>query len=280
MHRFDTSTPPRLAIQFRAGTIAIATGDVTETTVDLQPRNDSQSARDLVAATTIEQHGNEIVVIVPKRFGNLLGRSTDLALTVSAPHDTALVMSSSSADIVATGRYATSTVTTGSGDVDIDQLSDSADVRSGSGVVRVRSVTGDLKVLNGSGDIEVGAVGGSASVQTGSGDVTVASGGAALDVKSGSGDVSVGSAPADLRIRTASGDIAIDTVAAGEVRAKAASGDIRAGVRSGTAAWLDVRTISGKVSSGLDAGRAPEVDERQARLQLETVSGDIRLVRV
>jgi DUF4097 and DUF4098 domain-containing protein YvlB len=280
VHRFDTTTPPQLAIEFRAGTIAITTADVAETTVDLQPRRDSQGARDLVAATTIEQRGNVIAVVVPKRFGNLLGRSSDLALTINAPHDSALAIGSDSADVVARGRFTTSTVATGSGDVDLDELTDSASVRSGSGAIRVRDVAGDLKVENGSGDVQVGRVHGSASVHTGSGDVTVAEGGAALEVKSGSGDVSVGSAPADVRIRTASGDIAIDTVSAGEVRAKAASGDIRAGIRAGTAAWLEVRTVSGKVSSDLDAGPAPDADEHRARLQLETVSGDIRLVRV
>ena len=263
MHRFETSTPPKLAIKFQAGTIDITTGDVAETTVDLQPRTDSHGARELVEATSIEQHGGVISITVPKRFGHLLGRSTDLALTISAPYGTALAIGSGSGDIVARGRYATSTVTTGSGDVDLDQLTDSADVRSGSGAIRVRSATGDLRVLTGSGDIEVDAVDGSA-----------------LEVKSGSGDVTVGSAAADVRIRTASGDIAIDAVAGGEVRATAASGAIRAGISSGTAAWLDVRTISGRVVSGLDAGSAPEVDERQARLQLETVSGDIELVRV
>ena len=103
---------------------------------------------------------------------------------------------------------------------------------------------------------------------------------AALDVKTGSGNVTVGSAPADLRIRTASGDIRIDVVAEGEVRAKAASGDIQAGVRTGTAAWLDVHTVSGRVASGLDAGRRAGGRRAPVRLQLATVSGDIELVRV
>ena len=65
MHRFDTPTPPRLTIEFRAGTIAIDTADVAETTVDLQPRHDSKATRDAMAATMIEQRGDEIVVLVP-----------------------------------------------------------------------------------------------------------------------------------------------------------------------------------------------------------------------
>ena len=90
MYRFDTPTPPRLTIEFRAGTVAIDTADVAETTVDLQPRHDSKGSREALAATVIEQRGDEIVVLVPARLGGLLGRSADLALTVTAPHGTTL----------------------------------------------------------------------------------------------------------------------------------------------------------------------------------------------
>jgi len=62
--------------------------------------------------------------------------------------------------------------------------------------------------------------------------------------------------------------------------AKAASGDIHAGVRQGTAAWLDVHTVSGRVASSLDATSAPADDDRTVRLHLSTVSGDIDLARV
>ena len=41
-----------------------------------------------------------------------------------------------------------------------------------------------------------------------------------------------------------------------------------------------MRTISGRVTSGLEAGGEPVADEEQVRLQLETVSGDIDVVRV
>lgn len=280
MHRYDTPTPPRLTIDFRAGTIAIATDDVAETTVDLQPRHDSKVLRDVVAATIIEQRGQEIVVLVPTRLGGLFGRSSDLALTVTAPHGTALTISSGSADIVATGRYATTTVTTGSGAVELGDLADSARVRSGSGRVRIASVVKDAHVVTGSGDIDVGVLSGSGTMQSGSGDVRISTGGVALEVKTGSGDVSIGAAPDDVRVRTGSGDIAIETVSGGEVRAKAASGDIHAGVRAGTAAWLDVRTISGRVSSDLESSGEPEGDEQRAHLRLETASGDIELVRV
>ena len=180
MHRFDTPTPPRLTIEFRAGTVDIDTADVAETTVDLQPRHDSKATREAMAATVIEQRGDEIFVLVPTRLGGLFGRSTDLALTVTAPHGTALRASSGSADIVATGRFATTTVTTGSGDVELGDVEDSARLRSGSGRLRVASIAKDAHVVTGSGDIDLGVLTGSGVVHSGSGDVRIGSGGAAL----------------------------------------------------------------------------------------------------
>ena len=280
MHHFTTVNPPRLTIELRAGAITIDTVDGADTTVDLLPRHDSAGARDVIARTTIDQRGDEIVVLAPRRFGGLVGRSADLELTITAPHGAALSIDTGSADIVATGRFSTTRINSGSGDVSLGELTDSARLRTGSGDIRVQAVGRDLDVQTGSGNVELGSVAGDASVQSGSGDIRVDSGGHALRAKTGSGDVAIGASPDDLRVNTGSGDIRIDAVARGEVKVKAASGDIRTGVRRGTAAWLDVRTISGRVTSGLEAGGEPVADEEQVRLQLETVSGDIDVVRV
>jgi DUF4097 and DUF4098 domain-containing protein YvlB len=280
IHRFPTPTPPRLTIEFRSGSIAIRTDDVDETTVELRGRRDNEATNHLIAETTIEQRGDEIVVLVPKRSGGLFGRSTDLSLTVTAPHSTALAIQSGSADITAEGDYGTSRVDTGSGDVNVGHIAGSARLRSGSGDVRVEMIDGDVDVSTGSGDVQLGTVRGSVAAQTGSGDVRLGAGGTALEVKSGSGDVSVGDAPDRVSAKTGSGDVTIDSVRRGEVKARTASGDIRAGVHAGTAAWLDVRTISGRVSSDLQASDEPSGGDDRVRLQLESVSGDIELMKV
>ena len=93
----------------------------------------------------------------------------------------------------------------------------------------------------------LGTVAGEVSFTSGSGDLELVAGGRALVAKTGSGNITIGTAPADVRVTTASGDIRIDAVDAGEIRVKAASGDVQAGVRAGTAAWLDVHTVSGRV---------------------------------
>jgi hypothetical protein len=279
MDTFPTPTPPRLNVDLRAGSVTIETSDVAETTVEILPLNDSSTTFDALGATTVDQHGEDITVHVPSRFGHI-GRPPKLAVRIVAPHESRLRLKTGGADVVAIGRFGTSVVTTGSGDLTLGDFSDSLRVSSGSGDVRVESVAKDVVVKTGSGNIDVVDIDGEASLSSGSGDVIVGGATRGLDAKTASGDITVGAAPPDLRATTASGDIRIDTVVEGEVLAKAASGDIHAGIRSGTAAWLEVHTVSGRVSSQLDAVGAPADDERRVHLRLTTASGDIDLVRV
>jgi DUF4097 and DUF4098 domain-containing protein YvlB len=277
---FSTPNPPRLRIEFRSGSIDVRTEQVGETTVELRGGRDNDATAQLIADTTVEQRGDDIVVIVPKRSGGIFSRAHDLHLTITAPQLATLAIESGSADITARGDFGATTVQSGSGDVTIGHIADSVKIRSGSGNVRIDKIGADALITTGSADVYIGEVSGAVSLTTGSGDVRLGAGGSALDVKTGSGDVSIGEAPVQLSAKTASGDVSIDSVRHGEVKARTASGDLRAGVRAGTAAWLDVRTISGRVSSDLEAAAEPADDDSRVRIQLETVSGDIELVRV
>lgn len=280
MFRFTTPVPPRLSIELRAGTVAVATSETAETTVELVALDDSRATRDAIDAAVVEQHGDDVVVHVPERLGSFVGRGPNLNVRVAAPDEAALRVRTGSADVSARGRYGTTAVDTGSGDIEVGTVTDSARVNTGSGDVRIERVDGDVRIKTGSGAVVLGTVVGEASFTSGSGDLELVAGGRALVVKTGSGNVSIGTAPADLRITTASGDTRIDAVDEGAVRVRAASGDVQAGIRSGTAAWLDVHTVSGRVASGLDAATEPATTERRVRLQLSTVSGDIELTRV
>ena len=106
MHRFDTPVPPRLTIDVHAGIVTIDAADVTETTVDVQPRHDSANAHEVIAASTVEQHGDEIVVRVPRRNGAFFGRSVDIAVTITTPPARRSAIETGSADVGARGRFA------------------------------------------------------------------------------------------------------------------------------------------------------------------------------
>jgi hypothetical protein len=65
----------------------------------------------------------------------------------------------------------------------------------------------------------------------------------------------------------------------GRVRAKTVSGKISVGVAGGTAAHLDISTLSGRVNSELEAGAAPGEGEKRVELVLSTMSGNVNLAR-
>ncbi|MDP9443139.1 MAG: DUF4097 domain-containing protein [Actinomycetota bacterium] len=279
MHRFTTPTPPQLDIEFRAGDITIvATDEVAESTVELTGHRDDDDTRALIAATLIEQRGDEVVVQVPKD-GGAFGRTPELRLRITAPRGSRLAVRSGSGDLRVHGSLGASRVDSGSGDVRIDRVDGTSRVRAGSGDVVIDDVGADLEAQTGSGDIRIGRLGGSAKLQSGSGDVHVDAADDGVHLQTGSGDISLGDAGHDVKAQTGSGDVRLAAVRRGRVLVQGASGDIHVGVTDGTAAWLDVTTLAGRIESDLESADAPADGEERVHLKLNTVSGDITVVR-
>jgi len=280
MHRFETPTPPTIRIEFRAGDITVEARDTTETTLDLTGARDDAGTRDLIADTVIEQRDGVIVVHVPKRNGlGLLGRTPQLDLRIVAPHGSSLVINAASADVKTLGSLAGSRVVTGSGDISVMHLTGASRLRSGSGDITVDSTAADLEAQSGSGDVSVGSVSAACTLQTGSGDIRLEHVTGPAKVQTGSGDISVGDAESDVKAQTGSGGIRLGRVHRGEVKAQGASGDIHVGLATGTTAWLDVQSLTGRVSTDLESADEPGAEDEKVRLRLNTVSGDISVVR-
>jgi len=278
MTRFTTSTPPRLSIDFRAGRIDIATADVEETTVELHGSSD-EATQAVIAETVVDQHGDEIVVRVPKRAHGLFGRTPELRLDITAPAGTRPNVKSDSGDLSVRGQVGESRIATGSGDVSVETITGSAHLRSGSGDVHIASTHGDLSVGTGSGDLHLGVLGAAATLASGSGDMTVESVAGGLKAETGSGDIEVGRAADDVRTKTGSGDVAVKHIARGRLKAQTASGDLHVGVADGVPAWMDINTVTGTVSSDLETTEPVGAQEEHVRLELKTVTGDIEIAR-
>ncbi len=276
MHRFTTTTPPLLSVEFQAGDIDIDTYDGTETTVELT--GSGAAAEELIADTVIEQRGDTVAVLVPKRNSGLFNRTPHLQLRVTAPHGTRLGIQAASADVTAPGRHGVVRVETGSGDVDLGEA-DGGRLRTGSGEVSVRLATDDIELQSGSGDIEVERTAAAATLQSGSGDLRLRSAGGPAKLQTGSGEIVVDDAQDDVRAQTGSGDVHLARVRRGVAKVTGATSDVHIGIAQGTAAWLDLHTLTGQVDSMLESGEAPGDDEEQIRIQVNTVSGDIALVR-
>jgi DUF4097 and DUF4098 domain-containing protein YvlB len=279
MHTFDTPEPIRLRVTLAAGDIHIQTGDTTETTVELTTVRHGDAARELLAATTVEQRGNEVVVNVPSRSFGSFGRSGELQAAVTLPNRSDLQLRTRSADVDAIGEFGEVVLETGSGDVRIGTVLADARLRAGSGDMFVHHVGGSLRAESGSGDLTVEEVVGDATVSSGSGDITLNEMHGEAKLSSGSGDILIHDTTSAVTASTASGDVQLMGVRRGRIRANTASGDVHVGVADGAAAWLDVTTVSGDVYSSLERSEQPADDESSVQLHVSTASGDISLVR-
>lgn len=276
MTSFSTPEPVRLRVELWAGTISVSAHETDTTVVELEPGDDA--AQELISRATVEQRGNDIVVLVPKSRGGLFRRGSDIDATIRVPLRSAVSVETASADVELTGVLGEVQVSTGSGDTDIEHA-DAVVVRTGSGDIGIGTVNGNCSVKSGSADVSIGLVGGNCDLLSGSGDVEVDSVGGRLSVKTGSGDVVVQSGGGDVDAMAGSGDVELHRVDHGRVKAKTGSGDIAIGVAPGTAAYLDIMTVSGDVTSELDGAESPSDGEQTVEISVMSGSGDVVLQR-
>ncbi len=265
--RFSTPHPVSLFVELRTGDLVVRAGDSAESVVEVTTKDED--------GMTVDQHGDEIVVIASQ--GGFFGSSQHASVRVSVPTDSRLSTKLGSAGVRVEGRIGDTVVKTGSGDVEIDEISADARIETGTGTIRVGAVAGRLLAKSGSGDVVLDRIGGQAEVSTGSGDVLVAAAQQAVVVKSGSGDLRVRDALEDVTLSTASGDLAVDRVHRGQLTAKNVSGDISVGVPAGVPVWTDVTTMTGRVRSNLQGAGQPEDDQDFIELRATSVSGDVTL---
>jgi DUF4097 and DUF4098 domain-containing protein YvlB len=266
---FSTVSPVSLFVELRSGDLVVRTAETTETTVEVTGKD--------VEDVSVDQHGDEILVVSRQSRGGFFGSSPRLDVQVTVPHDSRLTTKLGSADVRVNGRLGASKIKTGSGDVRVDELGAAAVIETGSGDVAVDTVAGSLQVKCGSGDVVLDQLGGPTEVSTGSGDVTVSRTSQPLTVKSGSGGMRVREAHEDILLSTASGDLVVDQMHRGQLTAKNVSGDIRVGVPAGIPVWTDISSMTGSVRSNLEGAGQPEEGQDYIELRAKTVSGDVQL---
>jgi hypothetical protein len=116
--------------------------------------------------------------------------------------------------------------TTGSGSITVDGA-ESVDVESGSGSLDISNVTGTAKASTGSGDVSLVQIGGSSTARSSSGSITGRALAGPVDANTSSGDVTVDlTRQQNVHAETSSGDVEL-TVPAGPYRvdAHSSSGD-------------------------------------------------------
>jgi hypothetical protein len=278
MPTFTTLEPIALTVRFASGSLIIDGSQRDTTTVDVRPGNPSSSADvEHAAATVVEQRGDQIVVIAPDS-GGWFARTPKLDIQVFVPRGSMATIDAKSASLELTGDLGGTVVTSASGDVRAAHVVELS-ARTASGDVWCHRVDGNAKVTTASGDIWIEAIGGRAELGSASGDVTASRVGGDVEVRTASGDVSLGTVDGSMSARTASGDVGVASVWRGNIAVESASGDVSIGIAEGTTAWLDVQSLTGDVSSTLDAADAPDGDTGTVSVRAHTRTGDVVIRR-
>jgi DUF4097 and DUF4098 domain-containing protein YvlB len=277
MQTFQTGGPVDVVVRTGGGQVSITAQDTPESTVELTALN--SAGEEAAAAARVEHSHGVLLVDVPRRPHALFRGGPQVRVQITCPTGSTLQVRAESADVRADGSYATADLVSGSGDLNLESVTGTAKLKSGSGTVVTGQVDGTLLVTTGSGDVSVDRSGSTATLNAGSGDISIGSLAGDVVTKTGSGDVEVGVLQGSLLTRSGSGDLVVRRAASGAVRATGASGQISIGIQDGTAAWLDLSTVSGRVSQELGETDAPREDQRRVEITARTVSGDLRVHR-
>ena len=255
---FPGYDPIEMYISLPAGSIAISAEPTDKTAVRLEPSRPGRNGDDLISQIRVEFSDGRLEITGPRHFGLLRGDS-GVDLTVTAPTRSSVTVRSGSSDVSCLGELA------------------SLDAKSGSGDLTAVLVSGPVQLDTASGDVWLEEATGDARLHSASGDIRLLRAGADVIANSASGDLTIGTAAGSVTARTASGDLRVDRLATGQADLSSVSGDIVAGVARGTGVYLDLSTVSGRVSSDLEES----ADDGPAALVLKcrSVSGDVQVVR-
>jgi DUF4097 and DUF4098 domain-containing protein YvlB len=255
---FPGSDPIDIVVNLAAGSVALS-GEATDvTTVNLKSSKSGRPGEEEIAGIQVNFDQGRLHIVQPKVAG-FLRNPGSLDLTVRAPAGSRCTVRTANADVACVG--------------DLAEL----DAKTASGDVTAASVTGSLRVTTASGDVWLENAGAGVAVDTASGDVRLRQAAGDISVNTASGDVRIGTAGASVESSTASGDVHVGSVSSGRASVKTVSGDTVIGVTRGAGVYLDLSSLTGRISSQL------EESDSSADVSLEvtcrSVSGDIRIAR-
>jgi hypothetical protein len=262
---FPRSEPIDLSVRLSSGTVTISAEPVEMITVDIHPLKPGHSAMDYAQDARVTYADGRLQITEPDQAG-WVRFGTGLSMVITVPAGSRCEVDTASADISCTGELGSLEVKAASGHVEATTVTGLAKITSISGKVTIEAAR-DVIIKTASGGVELSRV---------SGD---------LQVDSVSGRVRIDTADGPASIRTSSGKVRIDSLARGEARIITVSGDVTVNVLPGTGVYLDLASLSGKVSSELEpsdgggGGNGDGGNQADLRLRCQTVSGAIRVGR-
>ncbi|CAM5621928.1 hypothetical protein GCM10010329_20180 [Streptomyces spiroverticillatus] len=278
VHRFDTASPVAATVHVEVGTVRVTASDRADSVVTVRP-SDSAHAGDVKAAaqTRVECADGFLRVRAPKTR-SLFGKSPSLAVEVELPAGSRLEGKGAVTDFDCRGPLAEVRIKTSVGDLRLDRAV-SADLTTSHGSVTVEHVEGDADLTTGSGEIHAVRIGGTCDVKNSNGSTRIDDVTGSLTLRIANGRVVVGRAHASVTSRTANGSVRIDEVTRDRTTVETSAGNIEIGIRTGSAAWLDVTSGMGRVYTDLEDSSGPGDAEEAVEIRAHTTMGSITIRR-
>lgn len=261
-HSFDrtlsTGGSPNVSVSTNSGNVRLKPGSDNQVHVSghLHAGNgwfgggDAESRMDQIASNPpIVQNGNDI--LIGERHSGDRYRNISIDYEVTLPRASSIEAS------------------TGSGDVDLQDVGAKFKGSSGSGNVRAKNLRGAANLETGSGDIELDqSAPGDVRAQTGSGSIRLNNISGGLKAGTGSGDIELSGTPAtDWKIDTGSGSVrlTLGSSAHFNLSASTGSGSIRTQQPIAMQGEINHHHVNGTVNGG------------GPTLRINTGSGDVEI---
>ncbi|MFI8932166.1 DUF4097 family beta strand repeat-containing protein [Streptomyces sp. NPDC053474] len=279
MPAFDTPEPISVSLQLNAGVLRFTAGAGARTVVEVSPSSGfSQADRSAAEQTRVEFAHGRLLIRAPKRR-SLFGSGGSVDVTVDLPAGSDVSGDAIVADLYVEGELGECAFKTEVGKIHLERAG-RLQLNTGYGDVRIGSATGEADIRVASGDISVGRVDGPLTLRNSSGDSAIDEVTGPLRVTVNRGDITIGRVHDAVAARSVTGDVRLGEVSRGRVELRAATGQLEIGVKSGTAAWLDIHTKVGHIRNSLGAADAPEEPGKAVEIHAVTSRGDIVIRRV
>jgi hypothetical protein len=280
MPSFDTPDPITATVHVVAGDVRISAGDRDTTSVSVEP-TDASSDEDRKAAelTRVEYTNGQLLVRAPK-LRSWVPRSTggSINVTIELPAGSGVHGGSGLADFTCDGPLGECRIKTGLGHIRLEQAG-TLSLKTGIGDISVNRATGHAELTAGSGEVRVRELESSAVIKNSNGDTWVGLASGDLRVSAANGAISIEQARASVVAKSANGDVRLGEAVRSSVVLESKLGDLEVGIPEGTAAWLDVRAIAGRVHNALEAADGPEPSAETVEVRARTSAGDVVIKR-
>jgi len=262
MPTFDTPGPVHARVDVAGGSLRVRATDRSDTVVEVRPSNPGSSG-DIQAAeqTRVEFADGQLRISSPPRPRlHFFGGTPSVDIDARVPSDSKVEVRSTAGNVDCEGRLGDVRVETKYGDVRIERAA-------------------SLHARTSAGDITVTRVEGNADAATSYGGIRVREAAGDLRLDSACGDIDVDLALGSVGAATKYGEVRVGQAVRGSLVLETAYGAVEAGVREGTAAWLDVAAGSGRVRNLLTSTEGPGGAEDTVEIRARTSYGDIVIRR-